>query len=219
MGNKNSSTKSLHKTKRAPLAQNGKPESISTSKLNEGHVESRVVDSEIEEIVDEGLDLNKTFYKFVILHAESDVEEAVRVRNLLEIKFNLKPGIVLAELPSGRHLFDNLSDALNGSAWTVILLTTNFLKETLCEYQSYITLIDSITNQHKSYSVIPIRPSRNPLPRERTPFALQVINALEERSPAFDKQVKKTFQESFYIKQKELWLTKRTNLYQNTSNS
>lgn len=50
-----------------------------------------------------------------------------------------------------------------------------------------------------------MRPLNNPLPRERTPFALRTINALEEESRGFPTQVERIFQESVYKTQQTIW--------------
>ncbi|XP_062985570.1 TIR domain-containing adapter molecule 2 [Elgaria multicarinata webbii] len=156
----------------------------------------------IQERSDEAGDI---FYRFVILHADDDVEEAVRVQDLLQNEFCIKPGIIFAEMPSGRHLLENLNDAVNGSAWTIILLTENFLSELWCQFQSYTSLFGALTIPHKCNTVIPMRLRNNPLPREKIPFILQSINALQEDSPGFAEQVKKTFQESTYRQQQAMW--------------
>lgn len=56
------------------------------------------------------------FCKFVVLHAENDVDEAIWIQNLLQNKFSIKPGIIFADMPCGKHVLENLSDAVNGSA-------------------------------------------------------------------------------------------------------
>ncbi|XP_069818792.1 TIR domain-containing adapter molecule 2 [Dendropsophus ebraccatus] len=145
------------------------------------------------------------FYKFVILHAATDELEAIRVKNMLQDEFNIKPGLIFAEMPAGQQILKNLDDAVNGSAWTILLLTENFLRETWCEFQSHATLINSIHMCHKYNSVIPVRPRDNYLPREKTPFALKLINALEEKNPEFSKQVERTFRDSLYKKQYDIW--------------
>ncbi|KAM6224300.1 TIR domain-containing adapter molecule 2-like [Rhynchocyon petersi] len=147
----------------------------------------------------------EVFFKFVILHAENDISEALRVQDLLQDGFGIKPGIIFAEMPCGRQHLQNLDDAVNGSAWTILLLTENFLRDTWCRFQFYSSLMNSVNRQHKYNSVIPMRPLNNPLPRERTPFALRTINALEEGSRGFHIQVERIFQESVYKTQQSLW--------------
>ncbi|XP_071065615.1 TIR domain-containing adapter molecule 2 isoform X1 [Dasypus novemcinctus] len=147
----------------------------------------------------------EVFLKFVILHAEEDINEALRVQDLLQNDFGIKPGIIFAEMPCGRQHLQNLDDAVNGSAWTILLLTENFLRDTWCKFQFYTSLMNSVNRQHKYNSVIPMRPRNNPLPRERTPFALRTINALEEGSRGFPTQVERIFQESVYKTQQTIW--------------
>lgn len=147
----------------------------------------------------------EVFLKFVILHAEEDTAEALRVQSLLENDFGIKPGIIFAEMPCGRQHLQNLDDAVNGSAWTILLLTENFLRDTWCKFQFYSSLMNSVNRQHKYNSVIPMRPLNKPLPRERTPFALRTINALEEESRGFPTQVERIFQESVYRIQQAIW--------------
>ncbi|XP_025060401.1 uncharacterized protein LOC102378217, partial [Alligator sinensis] len=161
------------------------------------------------EIPNSDEDPEDVFYKFVILHAENDIDEAIRVQHLLQNKFCVKPGIIFAEMPCGRHVLENLNDAVNRSAWTIILLTENFLSEAWVEFQSYTSLINALNKRHKYNSVIPVRPLNNPLPREKTPLVLQTINALEEDSPGFAKQVEKLFQESKYRQQQAIWKTEK----------
>lgn len=152
----------------------------------------------------------EVFLKFVILHAEADTNEALRVQNLLQTDFGIRPGIIFAEMPCGRQLLQNLDDAVNGSAWTILLLTENFLRDTWCKFQFYTSLMNSVNRQHKYNSVIPMRPLNNPLPRERTPFTLRTINALEEESHGFRTQVERIFQESVYQRQQSVWKETRS---------
>ncbi|XP_006913357.1 TIR domain-containing adapter molecule 2 [Pteropus alecto] len=147
----------------------------------------------------------EVFLKFVILHAEDDTDEALRVQDLLQNDFGIRPGIIFAEMPCGRQHLQNLDDAVNGSAWTILLLTENFLRDTWCKFQFYTSLMNSVNRHHKYNSVIPMRPLNNPLPREKTPFALRTINALEEESRGFPTQVERIFQESVYKTQQTIW--------------
>lgn len=157
-------------------------------------------------------DEEEVFLKFVILHAQEDTHEALRVQNLLQNDFGIKPGIIFAEMPCGRQHLQNLDDAVNGSAWTILLLTENFLRDTWCKFQFYTSLINSVNRQHKYNSVIPMRPLSNPLPREKTPFALRTINALEEDSRGFATQVERIFQESVYKTQQTIWKETRNTI-------
>ncbi|XP_013011597.1 TIR domain-containing adapter molecule 2 [Cavia porcellus] len=182
-----------------------KPEAVCLSGVEQGdRAEEQTEGAEVGEEIPEG-EAEEVFHKFVILHAEDDTEEALRVRELLENDFGIKPGIIFAEMPCGKQHLQNLDDAVNGSAWTILLLTENFLRDTWCNFQFYTSLMNSVNMQHKYNSVIPMRPLNNPLPRERTPFALQTINALEEESRGFSTQVERIFQESVYKTQQAIW--------------
>ncbi|XP_054843421.1 TIR domain-containing adapter molecule 2 [Eublepharis macularius] len=150
-------------------------------------------------------DTGETFYRFAILHAENDIDEAIRIQEMLQNEFCIKPGIIFAEMPSGRHLLENVQDAINGSAWTIILLTENFLSELWCEFQAYACLFNSLTKPHKGNTVIPLRPRNNSLPWDRIPLVLRTLNALQEDSPGFAVQVKKIFQETSYRQQQDAW--------------
>ncbi|XP_074064427.1 TIR domain-containing adapter molecule 2 [Macrotis lagotis] len=172
-------------------------------------MEEKEEKQETEKLTKEYLE-EEVFFKFVILHAEDDIQEALRVQGMLQDQFGIRPGIIFAEMPCGRQYLQNLDDAVNGSAWTIFLLTENFLRDTWCNFQFYTSLMNSINRQHKYNSVIPMRPLNNPLPRHRTPFALQTINALEEESCGFCKQVEKIFQDSVYEKQKAIWKQSKT---------
>lgn len=174
-------------------------------------LDTEEISTNVPEVHSSDEDPENVFYKFVILHSGNDIDEANRLLHLLQNKFCIKPGIIFAEMPSGRHLLQNLNDAVNRSAWTIILLTEHFLSEAWCEFQSYASLMNALNKQHKYNSVIPLRPLNNPLPREKTPCVLQTINALEEDSPGFAKQVQKIFQESKYRQQKAIWEKERTN--------
>ncbi|CAI9562208.1 unnamed protein product [Staurois parvus] len=159
-------------------------------------------------------DNEEVFYKFVILHAETDINEAMRLKDLLQDTFHVKPGLIFAEMPAGQHILQTLDNAVNGSAWTILLLTENFLKETWCEFQSHATLINSINMHHKYNTMIPVRPKDNYLPRDKTPFPINLFNALEEKSPEFNLLVERTFQESIYQKHYATWKAEKERMEQ-----
>ncbi|XP_064358039.1 TIR domain-containing adapter molecule 2 [Dromaius novaehollandiae] len=210
MGSTNSKpTLSPDSSKKAKNVSTGQRDSKQVNELCGLSAEIREPASRSSGVCSSNENIEGVFYKFVILHAENDVDEAIRIQNLLQNKFCIKPGIIFAEMPCGKHILENLSDAVNDSAWTIILLTENFLNGPWCEFQSYTCLVNALNKQHKYNSVIPVRPVNNPLPREKIPFALQAINALEEDSPGFAKQVERIFQESTYRQQREIWRRER----------
>ena len=63
------------------------------------------------------------FCKLVMLCADNDADEAIQIQNLLQYVFCIKSGIVFAVMPCSEHVLENFSDAVNGSAWTIMLLT------------------------------------------------------------------------------------------------
>uniref|UniRef100_A0A8B9Q1C1 TIR domain-containing adapter molecule 2 n=1 Tax=Apteryx owenii TaxID=8824 RepID=A0A8B9Q1C1_APTOW len=210
MGSTNSKpTLSPDSSKKAKNMRTGRRDSKQVNELCGLSAEIREPASRSPGVCSSNENIEGVFYKFVILHAENDVDEAIRIQNLLQNKFCIKPGIIFAEMPCGKHILENLGDAVNGSAWTIILLTEKFLNGPWCEFQSYTCLANALNKQHKYNSVIPVRPLNNPLPREKIPFALQAINALEEDSPGFAKQVERIFQESTYRQQREIWRRER----------
>nr|XP_056704552.1 TIR domain-containing adapter molecule 2 [Euleptes europaea] len=185
-------------TKQKAFNQNSALGDLSLDADSRSHTDTQETHSSDE-------DTGEIFYRFVILHAEDDIDEALRVLERLQNEFCIKPGIIFAAMPSGRHLLENLQDAMNGSAWTIILLTENFFSELWCPFQAYTCLFSSLTKPHKGNTVIPLRPRNNPLPWERTPLVLRALHALQEDSPGFAAQVNKIFQESSYRQQQALW--------------
>lgn len=201
------SVKGTH-ARKTDLTQKPRLCELSLDAENSGHIGTQEENQSSDE------DFGEIFYRFVILHAEDDEEEAVRVQELLQNEFCIKPGIIFAEMPSGRHQLENFQKAISGSAWTIILLTENFLSELWCTFQSYTSLYNALTTPHKCNTVIPMRPRNNPLPWEKTPFLLQSIKALQEDSPGFAEQVKRTFQESRYKQQQEAWRNQKKQVAQ-----
>ncbi|XP_041618426.1 uncharacterized protein LOC121495254 [Vulpes lagopus] len=188
------------------------PESGPTTLRPAGQCEAAMGLGETTPGEEEEEEEEEVFLKFVILHAEDDTDEALRVQSLLQNDFGIRPGIIFAEMPCGRQHLQNLDDAVNGSAWTILLLTENFLRDTWCKFQFYTSLMNSVNRRHKYNSVIPMRPLNKPLPRERTPFALRTINALEEDSRGFPTQVERIFQESVYKIQQSVWREARSSV-------
>ncbi|XP_013366174.1 PREDICTED: TIR domain-containing adapter molecule 2 [Chinchilla lanigera] len=186
-----------------------KPEAVSLCNVGEQNNTAEEQTGEQEEAkVGEEIpkrEAEEVFLKFVILHAEDDICETLRVQELLQNDFGIKLRIIFAEMLRGRQHLQNLDDSINGSAWTILLLTENFLRNTWCNFQFYTSLMNSVDRQHKYNSIIPMQPLNNPLPRERTPFVLQTINALEEESHGFSTQAERISQESVYKTQQTRW--------------
>ncbi|CAM9140286.1 unnamed protein product, partial [Lampetra planeri] len=74
----------------------------------------------------------------------------------------------------GKSTLRCVEDAINNSAFTLLLLTKNFNTRML-ELETDSALINSINKQHKNNSVIPILPLENSMPRGCMPIVLQTL--------------------------------------------
>ncbi|XP_073501234.1 uncharacterized protein [Phyllobates terribilis] len=144
------------------------------------------------------------FFSFVILHVPEDEEEAQRVCTVLH-DLKIGNGTTFCEgfEIAGRSPLRCLEDAVKNSAYIVLLLTDKFLSK-WGEFQANVVLMNSIQDQNKCGTVIPLIPRFNPTIRPM-PLALSTLTRLEERSPLFDTRVKKTFKENVIKTQREEW--------------
>ncbi|NXW91788.1 TCAM1 protein, partial [Alopecoenas beccarii] len=147
----------------------------------------------------------RKFFTFVILHASEDEIVAHRVKNLLE-KMGVPNGAVLCDDFSiaGRSRITCFQDALENSAFIILLLTKNFLCS-LCMFQTDTALMESILNPSKRDSVIPFVPKENPLERSQISSVLGTLTPLDENSPMFSRTVRNTFKPSRINERKAMW--------------
>lgn len=148
------------------------------------------------------------FYAFVILHAPEDADVAESMKDNLE-RIIGSVGATFAEdfaIP-GRSTLRCVEDAINNSAFTLLLLTKNFNTRML-EMETDSALINSINKQHKSNSVIPILPLENSLPRHCMPIVLQTLVALEENRN-FERKIKKALSPASIGHQRRIWTEER----------
>ncbi|KAM6464563.1 TIR domain-containing adapter molecule 1 [Liasis olivaceus] len=145
------------------------------------------------------------FYTFVVLHAAEDELVACRVKERLEA-LGVSNGATFSEdfLVSGYCQLNCFQNALDNSAFTLLLLTKNF-KGRLCAYQRNTALMDSLTRFCKSNSVIPFVPEESSLKPEEMPLLLASLVPLNEKSPIFAKRVKKTFTPRVIREKKATW--------------
>ncbi|XP_004464287.2 TIR domain-containing adapter molecule 1 [Dasypus novemcinctus] len=135
------------------------------------------------------------FYNFVILHARVDEHVALRVRERLEA-LGVPDGATFCEdfqVP-GRGELRCLQDAIDHSAFTVLLLTSNFDCR-LSLHQVSQALMGSLTRHGWHDSVIPFLPletSRAQLGPD-TAGLLAGLVMLDEHSPIFARRVGNTF--------------------------
>ncbi|XP_014460416.2 TIR domain-containing adapter molecule 1 [Alligator mississippiensis] len=145
------------------------------------------------------------FFSFVVVHAMEDVDIACRVKELLE-SMGVPDGATFCEdfLVPGHCQLTCFQDAINNSAFTLLLLTKNFQCR-LCTYQMNSALMDSILRLHKYNSVIPFVPKEYPLKKGQIPGVLAGLVPLDENSRVFTKRVKNTFVLSKIKEQRTKW--------------
>ncbi|NXY52078.1 TCAM1 protein, partial [Ceuthmochares aereus] len=145
------------------------------------------------------------FFTFVVLHASKDEVVAHRVKNLLE-NMGVPNGATLCEdfFVAGRSHMTCFQDAMENSAFIILLLTKNFPCD-LCMFQTNTALMESIFNPSKRDSVIPFVPKENPLERSQIPSTLGGLMPLDENSPGFSKTVQNTFTPKRINERKDMW--------------
>ncbi|NXP48438.1 TCAM1 protein, partial [Heliornis fulica] len=155
------------------------------------------------------------FFTFVVLHASEDEIVAHRVKDLLE-NMGVPNGATLSEdfFIAGRSHLTCFQDAMENSAFTLLLLTKNFPCN-LCMFQTNTVLMESIMNPSKRDSVIPFVPKENPLERSQIPSMLGGLMPLDENSPGFSRTVQNTFTPRRINEKKATWVQRRKlQLYQ-----
>uniref|UniRef100_A0A8C3R928 TIR domain-containing adapter molecule 1 n=1 Tax=Cyanoderma ruficeps TaxID=181631 RepID=A0A8C3R928_9PASS len=145
------------------------------------------------------------FFSFVVLHASEDEAVAHRVKTQLE-NLGVSDGTTLSEdfFIAGRSHMTCFQDAVENSAFVVLLLTKNFLCN-LCLFQTDTALMQSILDPAKRDSVIPFLPKTNALEHSQIPMTLSVLVTLNESSPHFSRNVHKTFNPKKIREKKALW--------------
>uniref|UniRef100_A0A8C3SML1 TIR domain-containing adapter molecule 1 n=1 Tax=Chelydra serpentina TaxID=8475 RepID=A0A8C3SML1_CHESE len=147
----------------------------------------------------------KRFFSFVVLHASEDVAIACRVKEMLE-SMGVPDGATFCEefLIPGQCQLTCFQDAIDNSAFTLLLLTQNFQSH-FCMHQMSTALMDSLQRRPKHNSVIPFVPKENPSKKCLMPGMLVGLVPLDENSPVFSRTVKNTFRLRTISKQKEMW--------------
>ncbi|XP_004619550.2 TIR domain-containing adapter molecule 1 [Sorex araneus] len=147
------------------------------------------------------------FYNFVVLHTRADEQVALRVRQRLE-DLGVADGATFCEdfqLP-GRGELSCLQDALDHSAFTILLLTPNFnCRRSL--YQLNQAVIGSLTRQGWRDSALPFLPLESS-PDQLSPDTARLLAGLvwlEERSPVFAQRVSRTFRSQLLRERREHW--------------
>ncbi|XP_002761653.4 TIR domain-containing adapter molecule 1 [Callithrix jacchus] len=147
------------------------------------------------------------FYNFVILHARADEHIALRVREKLEA-LGVPDGATFCEdfqVP-GRGELRCLQDAIDHSAFIILLLTSNFDCH-LSLHQVNQALVSNLMRQGPSDCVIPFLPLESSLAElsSDTASLLSGLVRLDEHSRIFDKKVANTFTSYRLQARKAMW--------------
>ncbi|KAM5308584.1 TIR domain-containing adapter molecule 1 isoform 2-T2 [Glossophaga mutica] len=135
------------------------------------------------------------FYNFVVLHTKADEHIALRVREKLEA-LGVPDGATLCEdfqVP-GRSKLSCLQDAIEHSAFTILLLTANF-DCCLSLYQVNHSLMNSLTRPGWQDCVVPFLPLESSL-AQLSPDTSRLLTSvvwLDEHSEIFARKVANTF--------------------------
>uniref|UniRef100_A0A8C9RYA0 TIR domain containing adaptor molecule 1 n=1 Tax=Scleropages formosus TaxID=113540 RepID=A0A8C9RYA0_SCLFO len=182
-----------------PLAQSESQLRMESSTVLSQNKTENEKDKEDEEEEDEPI-----FFSFVIFHAPEDLDMAEKLQKKLE-GLGIGEGATFSQdfLVPGRSQLKCVEDAIDNSAFTILLLSRNFSNH-LHEFQTNSALMNSIQKRHKYNSVIPLLPSKNSMPPEDIPRPLRIYVPLYE-SGCFDKAARKAFAPEMIRKQKQLW--------------
>lgn len=145
------------------------------------------------------------FYSFVILHEPEDADEAQRLKNRLE-RIISGVGVTFSEFEEpGRSTLLCLEDAINNSAFTLLLLTRNF-NTNLSETSTDSAIFNSLEKYHKRHSVIPLLPRENCLPKDRRRLVLRGTVPLDESKSTFERAALKAMAPMRVASQREVWM-------------
>lgn len=146
-----------------------------------------------------------TFYSFVILHDPEDTDEAQRLRSKLE-RIISGVGATFSEFEEpGRSTLCCMEDAINNSAFTLLLLTRNF-NTNLSETSTDSAIYNSLEKHHKRNSVIPLLPLENCLPKDRRRLVLRGTVPLDESSRTFERAALRAMGPEKVAIQRQVWM-------------
>lgn len=144
------------------------------------------------------------FYSFVIFHAQQDGDVAECMKEKLEDILKSE-GATFSEdfAVPGKSTLRCVEDAINNSAFTLLLLTNNF--NSFLEMKSNSALVNSIHKPPKHNTVIPLLPKINAMPREDIPMVLTTLVPLDEKKN-FEKKIQKAITPKTLANQKKVWM-------------
>ncbi|KAJ8418951.1 hypothetical protein AAFF_G00004500 [Aldrovandia affinis] len=154
---------------------------------------------------DEEREEDTQFFSFVILHSPEDADVAGSLKEKLEC-LGVGTGATFNQdfAVPGQHTLSCVEDAINNSAFTILLLSRNFNARML-EFETNSALMNSIENRHKSNTVIPLLPRENRLPDNNIPRSLRIFIPLVEGSKGFESMVKKALAPARIERQRAVW--------------
>ncbi|XP_036377432.1 TIR domain-containing adapter molecule 1 [Megalops cyprinoides] len=145
------------------------------------------------------------FFSFVILHSTEDVDMAEKLKEKLE-GLVIGTGATFSQdfAVPGQHTLTCVADAIDNSAFTILLLSRNF-NPRLLEFKTNSALMNSIENHHKINTVIPFLPRENSMSRSDIPKSLRTLVHLHEDNKNFERMVKKAMTPDKIKKQRDVW--------------
>lgn len=154
-------------------------------------------------------DVEEMFYDFVILHEAEDADEAQRLKDKLE-RIISGVGATFSDdfAQPGRSTLRCMEDAIENSAFTLLLLTQNF-NSNLSATSADSAIVNSLENHHKMNSVIPLLPRKNCLLRKSFPLVLKTKVALDESSRMFERNARQAIAPGKVATQKKIWMIKQ----------
>ncbi|KAJ7997686.1 hypothetical protein DPEC_G00214710 [Dallia pectoralis] len=148
------------------------------------------------------------FFSFVVLHAHEDEAIAEKLKDKLEAIGVVKGATFCQEFAvPGRNTLMCVEDAINNSAFTILLLTRNF-NSRLLEVETTSALMNAIQKRHKYNTVIPFLPQENYMPDEKMPLFLKIYIKLKE-GKNFEKTAKQAMSLQKIGIQRQMWLSEQ----------
>lgn len=146
-----------------------------------------------------------TFYAFVIMHAPEDADMADSMREKMEKIIDCKGATFSDEFQMpGKSTLRCVEDAINNTAFTILLLTCNFTTR-MGELETNSALINSLHKKHKWNTVIPLLPLDNCMSKQDIPLVLKTIVPLHENKN-FEKKILKSISLVKIKRQEKIWM-------------
>lgn len=191
-------------TKRCPEASFTLPTATCTS-LPQMSAASQMHESTSAEEEEE----EETFYAFVIMHAPEDEDMAESMKERLEVVIDNEGAVFCNEFATpGKTKLRCLEDAINNTAFTILLLTRNF-NNLMQEMETNTALLNSVDKTHKYNTVIPLLPRENCMPKESISPVLRTIVPLIENN-SFEKKIQKAMTPAKIKRQRDIWIREQT---------